>query len=199
MQLLINDPLIKGITIFVRKELNLNNSKLKQVVVDFEKLESYKEHFKVDHVFCCLGTTIKTAGSKDAFLKVDYTYVVESAKVAKSQGVKCFSVVSSMGANGKSKIFYNRVKGDMENALQKIDFPTLHIFRPSLLIGERKEIRRGEKIGAAISRAFSFAFIKGLKKYKPIQGSLVAKSMLDHAKAKTQGLQIIESDKMNSV
>lgn len=198
MQLLIDDPLIKGITVFVRKELNVNNSKLKQVVVDFEKLESYKEHFKVDHVFCCLGTTIKTAGSKDAFLKVDFTYVIESARIAKSEGVKSFSVVSAMGANGKSKIFYNRVKGDMENALQKVGFPTLHIFRPSLLIGERKEIRRGEKIGAAISRAFSFAFIKGLKKYKPIQGSLVAKSMLDHAKAQMQGLQIIESDKMNS-
>lgn len=102
-----------------------------------------------------------------------------------------------MGANGKSRIFYNRVKGNMEDALQKIGFMTLQIFRPSLLIGDRNEIRRGEKIGAAISRVFSFAFIKGLRKYKPIHGSLVAQSMLTYAKTKPQGLQIIESDKMN--
>ncbi len=196
--MLLDDPLIKGITVFVRKELSLNNSKLKQVVVDFENLESYATHFKVDHVFCCLGTTIKTAGTKDAFYKVDFTYVTESARIAKSQGVKSFSVVTAMGSNSKSRIFYNKVKGEVEVALQKIGFSSLQIFRPSLLLGERKEIRRGEKVGAAISRAFSFAFVKRLKKYKPIQGSLVAKSMLAYAKSQKSGLEIIESDKMNA-
>lgn len=148
-------------------------------------------------MFCCLGTTIKTAGSQEAFLKVDYTYVIESARIAKSQGATAFSVVSAMGANSKSGIFYNRVKGDMEEALQKIGFSSLLIFRPSLLIGERKEVRPGEVIGAAISNLFSFLFVSGLKKYKPIQGSLVAKSMLDHAKEQKTGLQIIESDKIS--
>jgi len=149
-------------------------------------------------VFCCLGTTIKTAGSQEAFLKVDYTYVIESARIAKSQGTPAFSVVSAMGANSKSGIFYNRVKGDMEEALQKIGFSSLLIFRPSLLIGERKEVRTGEVIGAAISNLFSFLFVSGLKKYKPIQGSLVAKSMLDHAKSRKTGFLIIESDEMNT-
>ena len=198
MQLLLEDSSIQGVTIFVRKELNLKNPKLKQVIVDFDKLDSYAEHFKVDQVFCCLGTTIKTAGSQEAFLKVDYTYVIESARIAKSQATPAFSVVSAMGANSKSGIFYNRVKGDMEEALQKIGFSSLLIFRPSLLIGERKEVRTGEVIGAAISNLFSFLFVSGLKKYKPIQGSLVAKSMLDHAKSKIKGFQIIESDEMNT-
>ena len=196
--MLLEDSSIQGITIFIRKELNLKSPKLKQVIVDFEKLESYAEHFKVDQVFCCLGTTIKTAGSQEAFLKVDFTYVIESARIAKSQGATAFSVVSAMGANSKSGIFYNRVKGDMEEALQKIGFSSLLIFRPSLLIGERKEVRTGEIIGAAISNLFSFVFVGGLKKYKPIQGSLVAKSMLAHAKQQKTGLQIIESDTMNS-
>lgn len=198
MQLLIKDPSIVGITIFVRKEFSFENPKLKQVVVDFDNLESYLDHFKVDHVFCCLGTTIRVAGSKEAFTKVDFTYVVRSAEIAKTQGVKSFSVVSSMGANALSGIFYNQVKGKMENALKQIGFDTLQIFRPSLLLGQRKEFRRGEKVGEYLSKVFSFAFAKGLKKYKPIHASFVAKSMLDHAKAKKQGLQIIESDKMNS-
>lgn len=149
-------------------------------------------------MFCCLGTTIKVAGSKEAFYKVDYTYVIESARIAKSMGVAGFSVVTAMGSNSKSRIFYNRVKGEVEASLQSLGFPSLQIFRPSLLIGERKEFRRGEKIGAAISSAFSFAFIKGLKKYKPVQGSLVAKSMLAYAKSQKTGLEIIESDKMNN-
>ena len=197
MQLLIEDPSIVGITIFVRKKFPFDNPKLKQVVVDFDKLESYLEHFKVDHVFCCLGTTIRVAGSKEAFTKVDFTYVVLSAEIAKTQGVKSFSVISSMGANAFSGIFYNQVKGKMENELQKIGFDTLQIFRPSLLLGQRKEVRRGEKVGEYLSKVFSFAFVKGIKKYKPIQASLVAKSMLDYAKDKTLGFQIIESDKMN--
>ena len=102
-----------------------------------------------------------------------------------------------MGANSKSRIFYNRVKGEMENALIVIGFESLQIFRPSLLLGNRKDIRRGEKVGAVISRVFSFAFIKGLKKYKPIQADLVAKAMLILAKSKVTGLQIIESNQMN--
>jgi uncharacterized protein YbjT (DUF2867 family) len=168
------------------------------VVVDFEKLSTYSEYFNVDHVFCCLGTTIKKAKSKDAFLKVDFTYVIESAKLAKAQGVRQFGVVSAMGANSGSRIFYNQVKGKMEQELQNIGFEGLQIFRPSLLIGDRKEVRSGERIGAAVSRVFSFAFVKGLKKYKPIQSKLVAKSMLAHAKDKKKGLQIIESDQMNN-
>jgi len=144
-----------------------------------------------------LGTTIKVAGSREAFSKVDLTYPIQSGELAKSVGVKAFSVVSAMGANSKSKIFYNRVKGDMEEGLQKIGFESLTIFRPSLLLGDRKEIRSGEKWGGRISKAFSFVFVRKLKKYKPIQAELVAKSMLENAKNKTKGFTIIESDKMN--
>ena len=131
----------------------LTNSKLKQVVVDYEKLESYSEHFKVNCIFCCLGTTIRTAGSRDAFKKVDFTYVIESAKIGKAQGVKSFSVVSAMGANSKSRIFYNRVKGEMENALIVIGFESLQIFRPSLLLGNRNILEEGKKL-ALLFREF---------------------------------------------
>lgn len=197
LKFLLEDSDIKGITIFVRKPLEMNHPKLKQVTVDFEKLDSYSEFFKVDHVFCCLGTTIRVAGSREAFSKVDFTYPVQSANLAKAKGVKSFSVVSALGANGKSKIFYNRVKGQMEDELIKLGFDSLSIFRPSLLVGERKETRRGEKWGAKFSKVISFVFVKKFKKYKPIQADFVAKSMLANAKQKLKGVQIIESDIMN--
>ncbi|MBK8394699.1 MAG: oxidoreductase [Leptospiraceae bacterium] len=197
LKYLLEDHSVKKISLFVRKKLDITNPKLTQIIVDYNNLESYSEFFQVDHIFCCLGTTIRTAGSRDAFKQVDFHYVIESAKLGKEKGVKNFSVVSAMGSNSKSRIFYNRVKGEMENSLQKIGFESLHIFRPSLLLGNRAEIRKGEKVGAVLSRVFSFAFIKGLKKYKPIQADYVAKAMIELAKNKTYGLQIIESDQMN--
>ncbi len=164
LKYLLEDHSVKKISLFVRKKLDITNPKLTQIIVDYNNLESYSEFFQVDHIFCCLGTTIRTAGSRDAFKQVDFHYVIESAKLGKEKGVKNFSVVSAMGSNSKSRIFYNRVKGEMENSLQKIGFESLHIFRPSLLLGNRAEIRKGEKVGAVLSRVFSFAFIKGLKK-----------------------------------
>lgn len=197
LELLIADQSVKGITIFVRNLLFLSNPKVNQVKVDFDKLEDYADYFRVDHVFCCLGTTIRTAGSKEAFTKVDLSYVIRSAEIAKRQGVESFSVVSAMGADSNSYFFYNRVKGKMEIELQKIGFSFLQIFRPSLLLGQRKEFRRGEKLGELFFELFSFAFVKGLKKYQPIHAKTVAQSMLFHAKTKQPGLKIVESNDMN--
>lgn len=128
-------------------------------------------------VFCCLGTTIKKAKSKDQFRYVDQEMVLAFAEFFSQWGAQQFWLVSAIGANAHSGIFYNRIKGETEEALKKIPFKTLGIVRPSLLLGERQEFRLGEKIASWLSRLYSPFLIGSLKRYKPIQARQVAKAM----------------------
>lgn len=132
----------------------------------------------INNAFCCLGTTMKKAGSKEAFLKVDLDMVINFAKKAKAAGIDRFAVVSSIGANPKSNNFYLRTKGQVEEELKKIGFERLVIVRPSLLLGKRKEKRLGEDIGKLIYNVFKFLFIGPLKKYRGIMDEDVAKAMI---------------------
>jgi len=133
---------------------------------------------EISTAFCCLGTTMKKAGSKEAFRKVDFDMVTEFAQKAKKYGVKSFAVVSSIGANAKSRNFYLRTKGEVEDELKKVGFERLIIVRPSLLLGKRNEKRFGEDIGKVLYKVLSFLFIGPLKKYKGINAEDVAKAML---------------------
>lgn len=132
----------------------------------------------IDTAFCCLGTTMKKAGSKEAFLKVDLELVIDFAKKAKEAGVKRFAVVSSIGANAKSKNFYLNTKGKVEEQLKTLGFERLVIVRPSLLLGKRNEKRFGEDMGKVLYSVFKFMFIGPLKKYRGIQASDVTKAMI---------------------
>ncbi len=194
---LIESEKISEIRNLTRKEILSTKPKLKNYKIDFENLENYKSLFEVDATISCLGTTIKTAGSKEAFKKVDFDYVVNSAKISFQAGVKKFLVISAMGVDANSMIFYNQVKGQMESALKEIGFSSLQIYRPSLLIGERKEFRIGEEIGNFVGNLFGFAFIGDLKKYKPIHASLVVKSMLNGLLTRNDKNLLIESNEMN--
>ncbi len=147
-------------------------------VVDFAALGTLPD---CDDAFCCLGTTIKEAGSKAAFRTVDFDYVLNFAKAAKSAGVKKFMVVSALGASPTSAVFYNRVKGEMEQALTKIGFDSLHIFQPSLLLGDRAESRLGERIGIGAFAAIAPLLIGRARKYRPIAADDVAKVMIKMA------------------
>lgn len=122
--------------LLVRRPIEVESDFCEVLIVDFDELNKYHEVFQVTDVFCCLGTTIKVAKTKEAFRKVDYEYPVEAAKLAKENGAEKFLIVSSMGADPKSLFFYSRVKGDVEVALKSLDLPSLHIFRPSLLFRE---------------------------------------------------------------
>lgn len=137
----------------------------------------------IDDVFVCLGTTMKKAGSKDAFRKVDYDLVVGIAKQAKNSSVKHFIVVSSLGADPSSNNFYLKTKGEMEEAVKQLDFEYCGFLRPSLLLGNRKEFRFGEKIAILFFKIFSFIFVGPLKKYKGIKAEDVAKGMIMLAKS----------------
>lgn len=166
--------------------------------VDFDKSADLENACaEADHAFCCLGTTMKTAGSKEAFRKVDHDYVIAFAKAAKSKSIDSFSVVSAIGSDADSSIFYNKVKGEMERDLEKIGFESLHIFRPSILIGPREESRLGEKIGVVGMKLASPFMLGSLSKYKPIHVKTVAKAMLKLAKSPQKGVHHFEYDEMN--
>jgi len=196
LQLLLHESVYERIAVLVRKPLAVSHTRLTQHVVDFDRLDHQKEIIRADDVFCCLGTTIRAAGSEEAFRKVDFTYVVQTAALASKNGARQFLMVSSLGATIGSKIFYSRVKGEVEEAVSKLPFVGIYIFRPSMLLGERAESRPGEKAGIAVMKLFSFAMIGAWKKYRPIHAQIVANAMIRVASTGLHGVNIFESDRI---
>ncbi|MBB4036052.1 uncharacterized protein YbjT (DUF2867 family) [Dysgonomonas hofstadii] len=184
---------------FVRREMKISHPKLMQHIVDFDDPGSYKDLIEGNDMFCCLGTTIKKAGSQEAFEKVDLTYSLQFAKTAASRGVKQFSIISSIGANPESGNFYLRTKGKCEEGLRKLAFQSISIFRPSLLLGNRKEFRLGERISEYAMKIFSVFFIGSLRKYKAIKAKDVAQAMCRVAQLGTVGYHVYESDEIRQI
>lgn len=199
LSLLLNGEEYSKVIVLGRRSLNLKHPKLDEIIVDFERLDQYKESIRVDEVFCCLGTTIKKAKSKEAFKKVDVDYVLGIARIAKEMKVEKFLIVSSMGANQQSAIFYSKMKGLVEESLKEIGFNYLHIFRPSLLLGQRQEVRSGETAAAFLSKGLSFLLVGRLRKYKPIQAKVVAKGMYNAAQSTNGGYHTYMSDEISDI
>jgi uncharacterized protein YbjT (DUF2867 family) len=199
LTLLLDHSGYEKVKVFTRKPLNNNHPKLEQIGMDFDDLNLYKEHFNVTDVYCCLGTTIKKAGSQSAFRKVDYDYPVVLAKLAEERNVEKFLIITAMGADKSSKVFYNRVKGKVEEELRNSGIGTLHIFRPSLLLGERQEFRLGEKLAIILSPVLSIAMVGVLRKYKPIQAKNVAKGMFIAGQTQKTGIFIYPSDEIQEI
>lgn len=191
VQQLLEDNRYEKVTALVRKPLDIRHEKLDQTRYDFDWPNA--DLAIGDELFCCLGTTIKKAGSQAAFRKVDYDCIVETAKIALGNGTKKIAVVSSIGADKDSSIFYNKVKGETEEALRKLNYDACYILRPSLLMGAREELRMGELVGKLFMTAFSFAVPK---KYKGIEGKQVAKAMISVMHSDRTGFQILESDEL---
>lgn len=179
------------VIILVRKPLNINHPKLKQHIFNYDAIDNTL--LKGDDLFCCLGTTIKTAGSKEAFRKVDLDYVVNVAKASKGNGINHFAVISAMGANKNSTVFYNQIKGEMEEAIKAIGFDSTYVIRPSLLLGNRKEFRFGELIGKFFMITLSFLIPK---KYRAIYDVQVAISMIHFMSHTEHGYFIKENDEL---
>lgn len=174
-----------------RKSLGIMSEKVEEVLVDFEKLEAYQQYVgKSDVAFCCLGTTMKKSGSKEAFYRVDYEYVIRFARLAYGNN-ETFVLVSAIGANKDSLFFYNRVKGEIENTLKNMNFPSLLIVRPSLLLGKRKKLRFGEKLGEIFLSLIRPFLVGRFKKYRAIHASKVARSMAENIHF--EGVKVIES------
>jgi uncharacterized protein YbjT (DUF2867 family) len=198
LEQLLEAPEYARVTALSRREIAAPE-KLTVELVDFDRPERWRKAVSGQHVFCCLGTTIKKAGSQAAFRKVDYELPLELARAARANGAFGFFVVTALGADEGSSIFYNRVKGELEARLKELDYPTLAIFRPSLLLGEREEARFGERVAAWASRPLSPLLGGSLRKYRPIAGRDVAAAMLSVARTAATlhaplGFAIYESD-----
>lgn len=192
-QLLEKEEFDKVVTL-VRKSSGVSHKKLEEVVIDFDEQSSYSKYLAGNVLFCALGTTIKKAGSQEAFRKIDFQYVVDFASQAAKNGVKRFSVVSSLGSKSDTSNFYLRTKGEMEKAISTLNFESVYIFRPSLLLGERQETRTGEKIAEFLFKIIGFVFVGKLKRYKPVQGAAVAKAMINQSISGKPGFNIVESE-----
>jgi uncharacterized protein YbjT (DUF2867 family) len=196
---LLSDQEYKSVTLILRRTIGINDPKLEEKIIDFDQLENVDIDLKDADVFCTLGTTIKKAKTQENFRKVDYSYPLVLGKMAKKQGAKQLLIVTAMGASSSSSIFYNRVKGEIEEALKELNLHALKIFRPSLLLGDRGEFRMGEGITAALSGVFTPLLLGPLRKYRPIKGEAVARGMLAAAKKDEAGFHIYESNKIDEL
>jgi uncharacterized protein YbjT (DUF2867 family) len=195
LQLLLTDTYYDVVKAISRKPLEISHPRLENIVLDFDRLTEYRDKLKADDVFCCLGTTIKKVKTKEKFRKVDFDYPVELAKLTRTNGTEQYLLVSALGADKNSKIFYNQVKGDVEEAIGKIGFTTFHIFRPSLLMGDRSESRSGEEAGKVFFKYLGFLVPR---KYKGIDSVKVAKAMQQLAAKPQQGIYIHESEDLQN-
>lgn len=191
LKLLLDDGYFESIRVLVRRPFAIEHPKLEKKLIDFGDNDSLLVALdNSDVIFSAIGTTQKQVkGDKDAYRKIDYDIPVHAAKFGKMTGCKSFVLVSSVGANSNSNTFYLKLKGEVENAVRNSGIETVHIMRPSMLLGERKEFRLAEKIGSPLMSAFSFLLPS---KFKPIHARDVAKAMLVAAKESKKGIFVYE-------
>lgn len=196
VELLLNDPAVERVDIFVRREVNIPSAKLVVHVVDFDHPEQWADKLSGDVLFSTLGTTIRAAGSQMAQWKVDYTYQYNAAKAARESGVPTYVLVSSVGANAKSRVFYTRMKGALDDAVQELGFPGCFILRPPSLIRKGSD-RFGEKAGIVALRAFNAIGL--MRAWKPMPTEAVAAAMLRLAKSGREGTEIVDAQEILKV
>ena len=183
---LLNSDCFEKVIAVVRSEFVLSHPKLELVKVNFNNLADFADKIKGTDYFSTLGTTLKKAGSKEEFFKTDVELVFEFAKIAKKNHAKNFYLLSSVGADPNSKNYYLKVKGILENRVQELNFESLHIFRPSLLLGHRNESRPAEKIAQVLLPFLSFLLVGKFRKYKPIASKILAKAICKVAELKVE-------------
>lgn len=170
---------------------DLQNPRLRAVVIDFDRLDEQPDLFRASHVFCALGTTIKQAGSREKFRHVDFGYPLRVAEFARAAGARHFLLVSSVGASPASRTFYLQVKGELEAAVMALGFPSVTVVRPSLLLGERKEFRLGEELAMRLSWAFP-------RTYRAVHVRDVARALVNAAVEDRPGVRVIENPEIGA-
>ncbi len=184
------------VTALVRKPLAIQHPNLKQIKVNYEQLDKVGAALKADDIFCCLGTTRRKAGNEQAFSLVDYDYPMNLARLTLKKGAQQLMIISALGANAKSGLFYNRIKGELERDLMALSFRSVCAFRPSLLIGKRKEFRLGEKIGIGLATFLRPILFGSLKRYRGIEARIVGRAMVKAAQQLQPGRRIFESEQI---
>ncbi len=185
------------VVVVTRRTIQAEDPKIDQRVVNFGQLAAMDLDLPAaDDVFCALGTTIKKAGSQEAFRHIDLDFPLALANKALACNAKQFLLVSSVGANAKSKNFYLRTKGELEDAVSALPFKAIHIFRPSVLVGPREERRAAERAGIVFMKLVSPMLVGGLRKYHPIEAEDVARSMVSAAAREGSGKSVYEYNEM---
>lgn len=192
---LLRDPTYVRVVAVVRRPLPLTDPKLDAVIVDFDRLAE-ADLPRADDVFCALGTTIRRAGTRDAFRRVDHDYIVALAHRSAARGAAQFVLVSAIGANAHSLVFYNRVKGETERDVAAVSFGAVHFLRPSFLVGERSDHRSLEHLAIGAFTALAPLMVGPARKYRPIAAETVARAMRAVAREGRPGPHIYESDRI---
>ncbi len=187
---LLEDPRYSLVKTISRKPLARVHPRLENAVIDFDNIHTYTDELKADDIFCCLGTTMKAAGSKEAFERVDYHYPVALAERAKALGATQYLLVSALGANKNSTFYYNRIKGKVEETIAGLEYQAIHIMRPALLVGPREEHRQAEAAAKWFFRTFG---VLVPSKYKAIASIKVARAMVHFANSGMTGVHVHES------
>jgi len=194
---LLNSGLYSEVEIWVRKSTGITHPNVTEIIVDFES--DLPVMSNISDVYCCIGTTIKKAGTKEKFRAIDHDLVVRCAKIASDSGVRSFAVMSSIGANKNSSNNYLKVKGEMEFAVSNFKIPSVIIMRPSIILGDRKEVRMFEKGGKVFMRLLKPFLIGKIRKYRAIHAQTIAKSMILLTQQHTICVRILESDEIQSI
>ncbi len=199
LDLLLDDPAYSRVVVLGRRPVDRRHSKLRQHVADLGRLDEHAAHFAVDDVFCCLGTTIRAAGSQQAFRRVDHDYVVGAARVAAAAGARRYLLVTAAGADAGSRIFYNRVKGEAEAGVRARPFEGVVILRPSLILGPRAERRPAEALAQRVAPALNVLMVGPLRRYRAVEARTVARVMVRLAKERPRGVRIVESEEIQQI
>lgn len=195
---LLEDSAYDRVKVFTRRTLGVKHPKVVEYVVDLLKLDRYQSDFTGDEVFCCIGTTTQKTKDRSVYRKIDFGIPVAAAKLCKANKIETFMVISALGANAESKIFYNRTKGEMEMAVLRQKIMNVYVLRPSLIKGKRQENRLGEGIGALIMKIVQPFLLRGWKKYRAIEAETIAIALHVLAREKPD-YTIIESDKIQEL
>ncbi|WP_341221673.1 NAD(P)H-binding protein [Polaribacter atrinae] len=199
LQKLIEDERYESIKLFSRSKIEGLPKKVHQFIGDVLKLEQFKTDFTADEVYCCIGTTSKKTPNKELYKKIDFGIPIAAAKLAKENNIPTFLVISAMGADKNSNVFYNKTKGEMEHGVLHQNIKNTFILRPSLIDGERKEQRFLEKIGLVVFKIIQPLFIGKLKNYKIINAKSIAKAMIILANKKSNTEVIITSNDIKQI
>ncbi len=194
--MLLASPEYGRVVALVRRPTGLQHAKLHEQIVDFSALPADTPDLQADDVFCCLGTTIRVAGSQAAFRAVDHDYPLALGQLAKKVGAQRFLLISALGADAASKVFYNRTKGETERDLANLRLPALWCMRPSLLDGDRAESRPGERVALVFGRAVAPLMLGPLRRYRPISTVAVARAMLRCALGEGPAPGAVESEEI---
>lgn len=192
---LLRDASFEKIKLFSRSSVKIEDAKIEEHLIDLFELEKHSDKFTADVVFCCIGTTKAKTPDRETYKKIDYGIPVAAAKLAKQNGISTFIVISALGADVKSNVFYNKVKGEMQRDILSQKIQNTYILQPSLIVGDRNESRLGEDLASVFMRIFGFLIPK---KYKMIKAQTIAEAMHIIAK-ENYSKEIITSDEIREI